>query len=462
MPFDALPGAHVVHRRAELLERQRIAEQRARVYRAAGQQVNGRAEAAQDGHGPGDGELVVVDPERRDADHGLGRGYTEDQHPPAPVEQPDRGLDRRWYPGRIDRDLERGAVKLGGVGDRLGGAELARHLEPVGDPVHDGDRASSGVQQQLQEQQPHRARPDHDRGVARHRAEAAQAMHRACQRFGHRPHLPIQVAGQKVGVDRGHRDVFGERAAYRVADRVPVLAQVVPPGPALPAVPAEQRRVHRDPGALRQVGLDVRAPGHHRPGELVAGRDGVGSRWELTRQNVQVRAADPAAVHLDDDFAGPGCGIRYLGCPEAAGTVYHDATHQSSIGRCGITVQAGSCSGMPTPGPGLTREAGPRLRVERENIVWLDPQRYRLSRGRWFSSLAAGRSGSTLPASWTPLSISGTVRRFIAGEPMNPATNWFTGLSYSSRGVSTCCSFPAASTATRLPMVIASTWSWVT
>ena len=26
---------------------------------------------------------------------------------------------------------------------------------------------------------------------------------------------------------------------------------------------------------------------------------------------------------------------------------------------------------------------------------------------------------------------SGTVCRFIAGEPMNPATNWFTGLSYS-------------------------------
>jgi hypothetical protein len=44
---------------------------------------------------------------------------------------------------------------------------------------------------------------------------------------------------------------------------------------------------------------------------------------------------------------------------------------------------------MPTPGPGLTREAGPRLRVERENIVWLDQQRYRLPRGRWFPSLGA-------------------------------------------------------------------------
>jgi LacI family transcriptional regulator len=48
---------------------------------------------------------------------------------------------------------------------------------------------------------------------------------------------------------------------------------------------------------------------------------------------------------------------------------------------------------MPTPGQGLTREAGPRLRVERENIVWLDPQRYRLSWGRWFSSLGARNFG---------------------------------------------------------------------
>jgi len=54
------------------------------------------------------------------------------------------------------------------------------------------------------------------------------------------------------------------------------------------------------------------------------------------------------------------------------------------------------------------------------------------------------------------------VTKFIAGEPMNPATNRFTGASYRYCGVSTCCSRPSRSTATRSPSVIASTWSWVT
>ncbi len=45
---------------------------------------------------------------------------------------------------------------------------------------------------------------------------------------------------------------------------------------------------------------------------------------------------------------------------------------------------------------------------------------------------------------------------------MNPATNRLTGASNSVCGVSTCCSCPSRSTQTRLPRVIASTWSWVT
>ena len=45
---------------------------------------------------------------------------------------------------------------------------------------------------------------------------------------------------------------------------------------------------------------------------------------------------------------------------------------------------------------------------------------------------------------------------------MNPATNTFTGLVNSSFGVATCCSTPWSSTATRSPIVIASTWSCVT
>src|SRR6266536_695239 len=54
------------------------------------------------------------------------------------------------------------------------------------------------------------------------------------------------------------------------------------------------------------------------------------------------------------------------------------------------------------------------------------------------------------------------VTRFMAGEPMNPATNRLTGRSNRFCGVSTCCSKPSRSTHTRSPSVIASIWSWVT
>ena len=52
--------------------------------------------------------------------------------------------------------------------------------------------------------------------------------------------------------------------------------------------------------------------------------------------------------------------------------------------------------------------------------------------------------------------------RFIAGEPMNAATNTFAGSSNRRSGVSHCWMVPSRSTATRSPSVIASTWSCVT
>jgi hypothetical protein len=45
---------------------------------------------------------------------------------------------------------------------------------------------------------------------------------------------------------------------------------------------------------------------------------------------------------------------------------------------------------------------------------------------------------------------------------MNVAQNRFAGRRYSSSGGAHCCSTPSRITATRLPSVIASTWSWVT
>ena len=53
-------------------------------------------------------------------------------------------------------------------------------------------------------------------------------------------------------------------------------------------------------------------------------------------------------------------------------------------------------------------------------------------------------------------------RKFMGGDPMNPATNRLTGCSYSSRGLAHCCRTPFFRTATRSPRVMASVWSWVT
>ena len=53
---------------------------------------------------------------------------------------------------------------------------------------------------------------------------------------------------------------------------------------------------------------------------------------------------------------------------------------------------------------------------------------------------ATSRGSGTLSGpSFAAPSATGTVFRFIAGDPMNPATNAFPGLSYNDRGVLTCC-----------------------
>ena len=76
---------------------------------------------------------------------------------------------------------------------------------------------------------------------------------------------------------------------------------------------------------------------------------------------------------------------------------------------------------------------------------------------RWAGVSATVRVPCTAPSGPTF-----AVSRFICGEPMNPATNRLTGSVNSSFGDAHCCSTPRSSTATRSPIVIASTWSWVT
>ena len=84
------------------------------------------------------------------------------------------------------------------------------------------------------------------------------------------------------------------------------------------------------------------------------------------------------------------------------------------------------------------------------------------------SEVASAATCTTVPScSLTVASVvvadtSSPAMKFIFGLPMKPATNWFTGVWYSSIGVPTCSIAPLFSTTMRLASVIASTWSWVT
>ena len=64
--------------------------------------------------------------------------------------------------------------------------------------------------------------------------------------------------------------------------------------------------------------------------------------------------------------------------------------------------------------------------------------------------------------SWPSLLVTVQATKFMAGEPMKPATNWFCGWAYTSSGAPTCWMRPSFMITIRSPMVMASTWSWVT
>ena len=75
---------------------------------------------------------------------------------------------------------------------------------------------------------------------------------------------------------------------------------------------------------------------------------------------------------------------------------------------------------------------------------------------------AAQGAGPALPATVTRVADDLPVTVFIGGLPMNRATNRLAGRSYTSCGGPTCWSRPSFMIAMRSPIVIASTWSWVT
>ena len=70
------------------------------------------------------------------------------------------------------------------------------------------------------------------------------------------------------------------------------------------------------------------------------------------------------------------------------------------------------------------------------------------------AAMRAPPSNSSCQA--TPSGTAWTGRKFIAGEPMKPATKRFAGSSYSCSGLPICATWPAFITTMRSAIVIAS------
>ena len=80
--------------------------------------------------------------------------------------------------------------------------------------------------------------------------------------------------------------------------------------------------------------------------------------------------------------------------------------------------------------------------------------------------MVAGGNRSRRPSSSTarpsPAVTTAAGSTFMAGVPMNVATVRSRGWRKTVRGASTCRTAPRSITASRVDIVIASTWSWVT
>src|SRR5256885_1201968 len=73
-------------------------------------------EAVQHGHRADDGELVVVDAERRKRDARFGRGDAEDEQPSPAPDRVEGGFDGGRGAGAVDGDVELLAVQVADVG----------------------------------------------------------------------------------------------------------------------------------------------------------------------------------------------------------------------------------------------------------------------------------------------------------------------------------------------------------
>ena len=202
----------------------------------------------------------------------------------------------------------------------------------------------------------------------------------------------------------------------------------------------------------RMLGLEELM--QRRPGALSGGQ-----RQRVAMGRAIVR--EPVAFLMDEPLSNLDAKLRVDMRAELARlherlsvtTIYvtHDQVEAMTLGTRVAVMRAGMRTTSPCP-LAMSRCSG------------RNPIRRSVPRGRWAAAWAALPESTSLalPSMRSSPSVAFTVAKFMAGEPMKPATKTLTGPSYSSCGVPTCCSRPSFMTAIRSPMVMASTWSCVT
>ena len=153
----------------------------------------------------------------------------------------------------------------------------------------------------VQREDPDRAGADDDGEVRRDETPRQRdGVYRVRQRLDERARARVDAVGERDEVRDRHGHALGESSREVHTDEPPLGAEIPLPRATAGAGAAGEERIHAHAttGPLR---TRTAWGGHHRPGELVPHderRDAVGHPSEVA---LDLRAADPRRLRLDDD-----------------------------------------------------------------------------------------------------------------------------------------------------------------
>ncbi len=177
-----------------------------------------------------------------------------------------------------------------------------RHGGPRGLWLDHDHRGRAGRLEHRQEQAADRPGAEDDRRLARPGIGLVHAVHDARERLDERGDAGRGSVGDREDGGRGRLDVRRQRPVAEDPERRDVLATRRPTGTARAAHAALGVRIDRHALADRQAG-DSGPDRLDPPDELVAHDDAdVGGMAGWHVQDLEVRAADPARLDLDDDI----------------------------------------------------------------------------------------------------------------------------------------------------------------